>query len=204
MDYLNIRKELHSPANFNSPGLHSKSAGNIDKVGTGDVGTAGSTSASASPPKDGGFSGVHTFPSRKITPMKALAEYGDVTKTAAEDYPWGKPSASKLDDDDGCQALQMEREPRPDAAFSAIRDSINNDFKHLDNTRKSSSKPWSKPFRPTEQTNVSSSGKKESKHFQSLQIFTSHAEPCLDEFLSRREQIELENKHRDEEDKLYR
>lgn len=45
---------------------------------------------------------------------------------------------------------------------------------------------------------------KESKHFQSLQIFTSHAEPCLDEFMTRREQIEMENKHREEEDKLYR
>ena len=47
-------------------------------------------------------------------------------------------------------------------------------------------------------------GARESKHFQSLQLFTSHAEPGLDEFLSRREQIEMENKHRDEEDKLYR
>ena len=51
---------------------------------------------------------------------------------------------------------------------------------------------------------TASSAGKESKHFQSLQIFTSHAEPCLDEFITRKEQIELESKHRDEEDKLYR
>ncbi len=51
---------------------------------------------------------------------------------------------------------------------------------------------------------LDSAGKKESRHYQSLRIFTSHAEPTLDEFLSRREQMELENKHRDEEDKLYR
>ena len=44
----------------------------------------------------------------------------------------------------------------------------------------------------------------ESKHFLSLQIFTSHAEPALDEFLDRKEQTDLENKHREEEDKLYR
>ena len=37
-----------------------------------------------------------------------------------------------------------------------------------------------------------------------FQIFTTHAEPGLDEFLTRKEQIEMENKHRDEEDKLYR
>lgn len=46
--------------------------------------------------------------------------------------------------------------------------------------------------------------KKESQHFRSLRIFTSHAEPNLDEFLTRKEQIELEHRHRDEEDKLYR
>ena len=51
---------------------------------------------------------------------------------------------------------------------------------------------------------LSDASKEKSKHFQSLQIFTSHAEPCLDEFMSRKEQIELETKHRDEEDKLYR
>ena len=51
---------------------------------------------------------------------------------------------------------------------------------------------------------TTTAGAKESRHFQSLQLFTSHAEPGLDEFLSRREQIEMENKHRDEEDKLYR
>lgn len=51
---------------------------------------------------------------------------------------------------------------------------------------------------------ASAGGGSESKHFQSLQIFTSHAEPGLDEFLTRKEQIDLEHKHRDEEDKLYR
>ena len=44
----------------------------------------------------------------------------------------------------------------------------------------------------------------ESKHFTSLQIFTSYAEPALDEYLSRKEQQVLEQKQRDEEDKLYR
>ena len=44
----------------------------------------------------------------------------------------------------------------------------------------------------------------ESKHFTSLQIFTSHAEPGLDEYLPRKEQLTLEQKQRDEEDKLYR
>lgn len=44
----------------------------------------------------------------------------------------------------------------------------------------------------------------ESKHFTSLQIFTSHAEPALDEYLPRKEQQALEQKQRDEEDKLYR
>lgn len=44
----------------------------------------------------------------------------------------------------------------------------------------------------------------ESKHFTSLQIFTSHAEPSLDEYLPRKEQQLLEQKQRDEEDKLYR
>ena len=44
----------------------------------------------------------------------------------------------------------------------------------------------------------------ESKHFTSLQIFTSHAEPALDEYLPRKDQQLLEQKHRDEEDKLYR
>lgn len=49
-----------------------------------------------------------------------------------------------------------------------------------------------------------SSSKEESKHFTSLQIFTSHAEPALDEYLARKDQQDLEQKHRDEEDKLYR
>ena len=40
--------------------------------------------------------------------------------------------------------------------------------------------------------------------FTSLQIFTSHAEPSLDEYLPRKDQQLLEQKHRDEEDKLYR
>ena len=44
----------------------------------------------------------------------------------------------------------------------------------------------------------------ESKHFTSLQIFTSYAEPALDEYLARKEQQVLEQKQRDEEDKLYR
>ena len=44
----------------------------------------------------------------------------------------------------------------------------------------------------------------ESKHFTSLQIFTSHAEPALDEYLPRKDQQVLEQKQRDEEDKLYR
>ena len=46
--------------------------------------------------------------------------------------------------------------------------------------------------------------KGDSKHFTSLQIFTNYAEPGLDEYITQKEQIELENKHRDEEDKLYR
>ena len=44
----------------------------------------------------------------------------------------------------------------------------------------------------------------ESKHFTSLQIFTSHAEPSLEEYLPRKDQQLLEQKQRDEEDKLYR
>ncbi len=50
----------------------------------------------------------------------------------------------------------------------------------------------------------SKSKEQESKHFTSLQIFTSHAEPGLDEYLPRKEQLALEQKQRDEEDKLYR
>ena len=46
--------------------------------------------------------------------------------------------------------------------------------------------------------------KSDSKHFTSLQIFTSYAEPALDEYITQKEQTELENKHREEEDKLYR
>ena len=44
----------------------------------------------------------------------------------------------------------------------------------------------------------------DSKHFTSLQIFTSYAEPALDEYITQKEQTDLENKHREEEDKLYR
>jgi len=40
----------------------------------------------------------------------------------------------------------------------------------------------------------------ESQHFLSLQLFTAHAEPSLDEYLPVAKQLELENKHRDEED----
>ena len=40
----------------------------------------------------------------------------------------------------------------------------------------------------------------ESKHFTSLQIFTSYAEPALDEYLARKEQQVLEQKQRDEEE----
>lgn len=46
--------------------------------------------------------------------------------------------------------------------------------------------------------------KSDSKHFTSLQIFTNYAEPALDEYLTQKDQVELENKHRNEEDKLYR
>ena len=46
--------------------------------------------------------------------------------------------------------------------------------------------------------------KGDSKHFTSLQIFTNYAEPGLDEYITQKDQVELENKHRDEEDKLYR
>ena len=46
--------------------------------------------------------------------------------------------------------------------------------------------------------------KSDSKHFTSLQIFTSYAEPALNEYIIQKEQIDLENKHREEEDKLYR
>ena len=49
-----------------------------------------------------------------------------------------------------------------------------------------------------------SAPKGDSKHFTSLQIFTSYAEPPLDEYLTQKDQTELENKHREEEDKLYR
>merc|ERR1712106_66629 len=44
----------------------------------------------------------------------------------------------------------------------------------------------------------------ESKHFLSLQLFSQHAEPSLDEFLPIEKQLELENKQREEEDALYR
>jgi hypothetical protein len=44
----------------------------------------------------------------------------------------------------------------------------------------------------------------ESKHFTSLSIFSSHAEPALDEYLPKKDQQSLEQKQRDEEDKLYR
>lgn len=44
----------------------------------------------------------------------------------------------------------------------------------------------------------------ESKHFLSLQIFSQHAEPALDEYLPQARQLELEHKQREEEDALYR
>merc|ERR1719209_430632 len=44
----------------------------------------------------------------------------------------------------------------------------------------------------------------ESQHFLSLQLFTAHAEPSLDEYLPMAKQLELESKHREEEDALYR
>jgi len=44
----------------------------------------------------------------------------------------------------------------------------------------------------------------ESKHFLSLQLFSQHAEPSLDEFLPIEKQLELEHKQREEEDTLYR
>ena len=44
----------------------------------------------------------------------------------------------------------------------------------------------------------------ESQHFLSLQLFTAHAEPSLDEYLPVAKQLELESKHREEEDALYR
>ena len=44
----------------------------------------------------------------------------------------------------------------------------------------------------------------DSKHFTSLQIFTNYAEPALNEYLTQKDQQELEQKQRDEEDKLYR
>ena len=51
---------------------------------------------------------------------------------------------------------------------------------------------------------METAGKRKSEHFQSLQIFTNYAEPPLDEYVTRKEQIELENKQKDEEEKLYR
>ena len=47
-------------------------------------------------------------------------------------------------------------------------------------------------------------GGTDSKHFTSLQIFTSFAEPPLNEFFTQKEQQDLEQRQRDEEDKLYR
>lgn len=44
----------------------------------------------------------------------------------------------------------------------------------------------------------------ESKHFLSLKMFTKHAEPSIQEFLSSNQQEELELKHREEEDTMYR
>eukprot|EP00090_Calanus_glacialis_P005526 TRINITY_DN14284_c0_g1_i2.p1 TRINITY_DN14284_c0_g1~~TRINITY_DN14284_c0_g1_i2.p1 ORF type:complete len:1081 (-),score=244.64 TRINITY_DN14284_c0_g1_i2:1211-4453(-) len=44
----------------------------------------------------------------------------------------------------------------------------------------------------------------ESKHFLSLQLFSQHAEPSLDEFLPIEKQLELEHRQREEEDALYR
>jgi len=41
-------------------------------------------------------------------------------------------------------------------------------------------------------------------HFASLEMFTKHAEPSMNEFLSRAVQAELERKQREEEDALYR
>ena len=61
-------------------------------------------------------------------------------------------------------------------------------------------------FKALKKMEVLAQNKKEqeSKHFTSLQIFTSHAEPALDEYLPRKDQQLLEQKQRDEEDKLYR
>ena len=47
-------------------------------------------------------------------------------------------------------------------------------------------------------------GQQESKHFTSLNIFTSFAEPPLNEYFNQKEQQDLEQRQRDEEDKLYR
>ena len=44
----------------------------------------------------------------------------------------------------------------------------------------------------------------ESQHFLSLQLFTAHAEPSLDEYLPVAKQLELESRQREEEDALYR
>jgi len=44
----------------------------------------------------------------------------------------------------------------------------------------------------------------ESKHFLSLQLFSQHAEPSLDEFLPVEKQLELEHRQSEEEDALYR
>lgn len=58
--------------------------------------------------------------------------------------------------------------------------------------------------RKTGNGEVQRAEKTDSKHFTSLQIFTNYAEPALNEYFTMKDQMDMENKHRDEEDKLYR
>ena len=47
----------------------------------------------------------------------------------------------------------------------------------------------------TSSQRVSGGGGEESKHFTSLQIFTSYAEPPLNEYLDTEEQVPIKNKN---------
>ncbi len=103
-----------------------------------------------------------------------------------------------LDDERGAslQAAWVQQPQRPDDIRASTRIASLPPFAELKISKMAVALSGSKAVAPLT--------KKESRHFQSLQIFTTHAEPGLDEFLTRKEQIELEHKHRDEEDKLYR
>lgn len=174
--------------------------------------------------------GGKTFPKRESSPLKSLSAFSgeatasSTTTTTRNHESFMSSSTSKVYDvlpplEPSSKALGSSPPAPPSfplvPASSGARSKSSNGVDRGGGTsgggdnfggfEQSLSRPKTAFPRPSAGVaTATTAGKKESRHFQSLQIFTSHAEPNLDEFLSRREQIEMENKHRDEEDKLYR